>query len=41
MIAFGVHPGSLSLGLPEIPFAHAFEKATKAIVLSFMSKTCV
>ncbi|CAO2814045.1 unnamed protein product [Amaranthus hypochondriacus] len=41
MIAFGVDPGCLSLGLPEIPFAQAFEKATEATVLRFMSPTCV
>nr|QNN89145.1 cytochrome P450 [Achyranthes bidentata] len=41
MIAFGVDPGCLSLGLPEIPFAQAFENATEATVLRFVSPTCV
>ncbi|CAI9296539.1 unnamed protein product [Lactuca saligna] len=35
MIAFGVDPGCLSPGLPEIPFAQAFEAATEATILSF------
>ncbi|KAF7808266.1 Cytochrome P450 86B1 [Senna tora] len=41
MIAFGVDPGCLSLGLPEIPFAKAFEDATEATVLRFVTPTCV
>lgn len=41
MIAFGVDPGCLSLGLPEVPFARAFEKATEATVLRFVTPTCV
>lgn len=41
MIAFGVDPGCLRLGLPEIPFAKAFEDATEACVLRFVSPTCV
>uniref|UniRef100_A0A7N0RES2 Cytochrome P450 n=1 Tax=Kalanchoe fedtschenkoi TaxID=63787 RepID=A0A7N0RES2_KALFE len=41
MIAFGVDPGCLSLGLPEIPFARAFEDATEATVLRFVTPTCV
>ncbi|XP_021750576.1 cytochrome P450 86B1-like [Chenopodium quinoa] len=41
MIAFGVDPGCLSLGLPEIPFARAFEKATEATVLRFVTPTCI
>ncbi|KAL2927356.1 Cytochrome P450 86B1 [Bienertia sinuspersici] len=41
MIAFGVDPGCLSLGLPEIPFARAFEQATEATVLRFVTPTCV
>ncbi|CBI27149.3 unnamed protein product, partial [Vitis vinifera] len=32
MIAFGVDPGCLRLGLPEIPFARAFEDATEATI---------
>ncbi|KAK7312210.1 hypothetical protein VNO77_35911 [Canavalia gladiata] len=41
MIAFGVDPGCLHLGLPEIPFAKAFEDATEATVLRFVTPTCV
>ncbi|KAF8398712.1 hypothetical protein HHK36_014569 [Tetracentron sinense] len=37
MIAFGVDPGCLSLGLPEIPFARAFEDATEATLLRFVT----
>lgn len=41
MIAFGVDPGCLRPGLPEIPFARAFEDATEASVLRFVTPTCV
>ncbi|KAJ7954546.1 Cytochrome P450 family protein [Quillaja saponaria] len=41
MIAFGVDPGCLSPDLPEIPFAKAFEDATEATVLRFVTPTCV
>ncbi|KAG8500505.1 hypothetical protein CXB51_002720 [Gossypium anomalum] len=41
MIAFGVDPGCLRLGLPEIPFAKAFEDATEATLLRFVTPTCV
>lgn len=41
MIAFGVDPGCLRPGLPEIPFARAFEDATEATVLRFVMPTCV
>ncbi|KAK9274947.1 hypothetical protein L1049_022203 [Liquidambar formosana] len=41
MIAFGVDPGCLRPGLPEIPFAKAFEDATEATVLRFVMPTCV
>ncbi|XP_021275685.1 cytochrome P450 86B1-like [Herrania umbratica] len=41
MIAFGVDPGCLRPGLPEIPFARAFEDATEATVLRFVTPTCV
>ncbi|GKD09424.1 cytochrome P450 86B1-like protein [Tanacetum coccineum] len=41
MIAFGVDPGCLSPGLPEIPFAQAFEAATEATILRFVSPTMV
>ncbi|KAM4073470.1 hypothetical protein ACB094_10G021700 [Castanea mollissima] len=37
MMAFGVHPGCLSLNLPEIPFAKAFEDATEATMLRFVT----
>lgn len=39
MIAFGVDPGCLSLGLPEIPFARAFEEATEAATMRFLMPT--
>ncbi|KAK4766152.1 hypothetical protein SAY87_007794 [Trapa incisa] len=41
MIAFGVDPGCLSPGLPEIPFAKAFEDATEATVMRFVTPTCL
>ncbi|XP_023736893.1 cytochrome P450 86B1 [Lactuca sativa] len=41
MIAFGVDPGCLSPGLPEIPFAQAFEAATEATILRFVTPTLV
>ncbi|KAL5721501.1 hypothetical protein ACHQM5_005140 [Ranunculus cassubicifolius] len=41
MIAFGVDPGCLSPGLPEIPFAKAFEEATEVTVLRFFTPTFV
>lgn len=41
MIAFGVDPGCLRLGLPEIPFARAFESATEATLLRFVTPTLV
>ena len=41
MIAFGVDPGCLRPGLPEIPFAKAFEDATEATVLRFVTPTCI
>ncbi|GAB2223334.1 hypothetical protein Droror1_Dr00017475 [Drosera rotundifolia] len=39
VIAFGADPGCLQLGLPEIPFAQAFEDATEATVLRFVTPT--
>ncbi|GAB2285014.1 hypothetical protein Dimus_019469 [Dionaea muscipula] len=39
MLAFGVDPGCLRPGLPEIPVAHAFEEATEATVLRFVTPT--
>ncbi|XP_076882607.1 cytochrome P450 86B1-like [Bidens hawaiensis] len=41
MIAFGVDPGCLHPGLPEIPFAKAFEAATEATILRFVIPTLV
>ncbi|KAI3816401.1 hypothetical protein L1987_16095 [Smallanthus sonchifolius] len=41
MIAFGVDPGCLRPGLPEIPFAKAFEAATEATILRFVTPTLV
>ncbi|CAA0240253.1 Cytochrome P450 [Arabidopsis thaliana x Arabidopsis arenosa] len=34
--AFGVYPGSLETGLPEIPFAKAFEDATEYTLARFL-----
>ncbi|XP_022855266.1 cytochrome P450 86B1-like [Olea europaea var. sylvestris] len=39
MIAFGVDPGCLRPGLPEIPFAKSFEAATEATILRFVIPT--
>eukprot|EP01018_Ginkgo_biloba_P027841 Gb_41154 [translate_table: standard] len=36
-IAFGVEPGCLGPGLPSIPFAKAFEEATEATALRFVT----
>ncbi|XWS54341.1 hypothetical protein CRYUN_Cryun10bG0081700 [Craigia yunnanensis] len=41
IIAFGVDPECLRPGLPEIPFARAFEDATEATVLRFVTPTCI
>lgn len=41
MIAFGADPGCLGGGLPEIPFAKAFEDATEATVLRFITPTFI
>ncbi|KAL2484975.1 Cytochrome [Abeliophyllum distichum] len=41
MIAFGVDPGCLSPGLPEIPFARAFEAATEATITRFVTPTLI
>ncbi|XP_038899430.1 cytochrome P450 86B1-like [Benincasa hispida] len=41
MIAFGVDPGCLRGGLPEIPFAKAFEDATEVTVLRFITPTFI
>ncbi|PIN22009.1 Cytochrome P450 CYP4/CYP19/CYP26 subfamily [Handroanthus impetiginosus] len=41
MIAFGVDPGCLRPGLPEIPFARAFEAATEATIMRFVTPTLV
>lgn len=41
MIAFGVDPGCLSPGLPVIPFAKAFEDATEATLLRFVTPTLI
>ncbi|XP_051187354.1 cytochrome P450 86B1 [Lolium perenne] len=41
MIAFGVDPGCLQKGLPEIPFARAFEDATEATIVRFVTPTAV
>nr|GMD16600.1 cytochrome P450 86B1-like [Ipomoea batatas] len=41
MIAFGVDPGCLRPGLPEIPFAQAFEAATEATITRFVVPTFI
>ncbi|XP_047319607.1 cytochrome P450 86B1 [Impatiens glandulifera] len=41
MIAFGVDPGCLRPGSPEIPFAKAFEDATEATLFRFITPTIV
>uniref|UniRef100_A0A0D9XKV2 Cytochrome P450 n=1 Tax=Leersia perrieri TaxID=77586 RepID=A0A0D9XKV2_9ORYZ len=41
LIAFGVDPGCLRPGLPEIPFAKAFEDATEATIVRFVTPTAV
>ncbi|KAG8382599.1 hypothetical protein BUALT_Bualt05G0094300 [Buddleja alternifolia] len=41
MIAFGVDPGCLSPGLPDIPFATAFEAATEATIMRFVTPTLI
>jgi fatty acid omega-hydroxylase len=41
VIAFGVDPGCLRPGLPDIPFARAFEDATEATLLRFVTPTAV
>ena len=41
MIAFGVDPGCLQKGLPQVPFAKAFEDATEATVFRFVTPTCL
>lgn len=41
MIAFGIDPGCLRPGLPEIPFAKAFEEATEATIFRFFIPTAI
>nr|XP_010933285.1 cytochrome P450 86B1 [Elaeis guineensis] len=41
MIAFGIDPGCLRPGLPEIPFARAFEDATEATINRFITPTAI
>ncbi|KAL3502262.1 hypothetical protein ACH5RR_036711 [Cinchona calisaya] len=41
IIAFGVDPGCLRLGLPQIPFAKAFEDATEATLFRFVTPTLI
>ncbi|KAM1064439.1 hypothetical protein ACFX13_029140 [Malus domestica] len=41
MISFGVDPGCLQRGLPNIPFAQAFENATTGTLMRFVIPTCV
>ncbi|KAG9158311.1 hypothetical protein Leryth_000440 [Lithospermum erythrorhizon] len=41
MIAFGVDPGCLRQGLPDRPFAQAFEAATETTIARFVTPTIV
>ncbi|KMT12190.1 hypothetical protein BVRB_5g101370 [Beta vulgaris subsp. vulgaris] len=41
MIALGVDPGCLAPGLPDIPFARAFEQATEATAIRFVTPTSI
>lgn len=41
MIAFGTDPGCLAQGLPEVPFARAFEDATEATIIRFITPTTI
>ncbi|WOL05425.1 Cytochrome P450 [Canna indica] len=41
MIAFGIDLGCLHLGLLEIPFAKAFEDATEATIICFITPTAI
>ncbi|KAJ8513320.1 hypothetical protein OPV22_003754 [Ensete ventricosum] len=41
MIAFGTDPGCLRPGLPEVPFAKAFENATEASTIRFLTPTAI
>ncbi|KAJ4777419.1 Cytochrome P450 [Rhynchospora pubera] len=41
MLAFGIDPGCLRPGLPDIPFAHAFEEATEATIIRFVTPTAI
>ncbi|XP_008796514.2 cytochrome P450 86B1-like [Phoenix dactylifera] len=41
MVAFGIDPGCLRPGLPEVPFARAFENATEATLLRFVMPTAI
>ncbi|XP_057445260.1 cytochrome P450 86B1-like [Lotus japonicus] len=41
MIAFGIDPGCSQPHLPDIPFATAFEDATEATVLRFVTPACL
>ncbi|KAG1355232.1 cytochrome P450 86B1 [Cocos nucifera] len=41
IIAFGIDPGCLRPGLPKIPFARAFEDATEATIMRFITPTAI
>ncbi|PIM98194.1 Cytochrome P450 CYP4/CYP19/CYP26 subfamily [Handroanthus impetiginosus] len=41
IIAFGVDPGCLKPGLPDIAFARAFEAATEATIMRFVTPTLI
>lgn len=41
IIAFGTDPGCLAPGLPDVPFAHAFEEATEATIIRFVTPTTI
>jgi len=41
IIAFGTDPGCLAPGLPQVPFARAFEDATEATIIRFVTPTTI
>ncbi|XP_020263665.1 cytochrome P450 86B1-like [Asparagus officinalis] len=41
IIAFGTDPGCLAPGLPDVPFARAFEEATEATIIRFVTPTTI
>ena len=41
IIAFGTDPGCLAPGLPQVPFAQAFEDATEATIIRFVTPATI